>query len=151
MLPNYTPPQWYECDLFVATKNGYSIEYEIKLSIADFKADFRKWAKHRRLLDPACGHPFRPTRFYYVVPEALITKDAIPDYAGLLYIAKVNSGWRRFVVQEKKRAPRLTRDKTPELTVQNMRDAAYYRFWNERRAFEDYVVAATATAIAVDT
>lgn len=30
-------------------------------------------------------HTFRPNKFYYCVPEGLVTKEEVPDYAGLMY------------------------------------------------------------------
>lgn len=30
ILHNFTPSQWFECDIFEVTGNGYFIEYEIK-------------------------------------------------------------------------------------------------------------------------
>lgn len=44
--PNYTPDGWWECDVWAVTRAGYGIEYEIKLSVHDFRADKQK-AKRR--------------------------------------------------------------------------------------------------------
>jgi outer membrane autotransporter protein len=41
-MPNYTPKNWFECDVMAVTKAGYLEEYEIKLSASDFKADSKK-------------------------------------------------------------------------------------------------------------
>ena len=42
MVPNYTPATWWENDLFQVTKAGYWVEFEIKRSISDYRADFKK-------------------------------------------------------------------------------------------------------------
>ena len=42
VLPNFTPNGWFECDIWVLTKSGYGREYEIKLTVSDFKADAKK-------------------------------------------------------------------------------------------------------------
>jgi len=42
VLYNYTPKTWFECDVFEITQAGYFREYEIKLSLSDFKADAEK-------------------------------------------------------------------------------------------------------------
>jgi hypothetical protein len=38
-VPNYTPKDWWECDVFELTPAGYFREYEIKMTVADFRAD----------------------------------------------------------------------------------------------------------------
>lgn len=42
ILPNYTPNNWWENDVFQITKAGYWVEYEIKRSVSDYRADFNK-------------------------------------------------------------------------------------------------------------
>ncbi len=141
MLPNYTSSRWYESDVLVVTSAGYTIEYEIKLSLADFKADFRnKSEKHKRLRD---GHPtlFVPTRFYFVVPEMLLSPRDVPDYAGLVFMRFIRPAYRpqtlvRSVVQK---APRRDGGKVGTEVVRRMKEVSYYRFWNERMAFDDYI------------
>jgi len=32
----------FECDILEITKSGYSYEYEVKISVSDFKADSKK-------------------------------------------------------------------------------------------------------------
>lgn len=148
MLPNYTPSHWQECDLFVVTDAGYSIEYEIKTTSADFMADFRKSWKHGRLRDcdqrrtsgkrrHAPGF-FRPTRFFYVVPELMVIPRDVPPYAGLIYCRW--SGSLRFYPRMSvvRPAPRLSPSKVSNEVVQHMQSSSYYRFWSERFKFDDY-------------
>ena len=57
----------HECDLFLIRKSGYGFEVEIKRSVSDFHADFKK--KH--------GHVDKQNRIvqlYYAFPEELYTK-----------------------------------------------------------------------------
>ena len=89
--PNYTPINWWECDLWAVSKHGYATEYEIKLSEEDFRNDSRK-ASIRRTPDgyarvakhDAIGDNVDcPSRFVYVVPPPLAYLQAmIPDWAG---------------------------------------------------------------------
>lgn len=84
VLPNYYYGQ-YECDVFRITQSDYTIEYEIKISRSDYLADFKKdgGKKHLSL---KVGDEFKaPNRFFFVVPEGLITVDELPSYAGLIY------------------------------------------------------------------
>lgn len=98
-----------ETDFLIVKENGYIYDIEIKVSKSDFKADFKK-LKHEILKNGfIVSDKFfarteneglqkyykgdkiyikRPNRFYFCVPENLITKDDIPDYAGLLYITE---------------------------------------------------------------
>lgn len=78
---------WYEMDVCKIMPSGFVVEYEIKISRSDFKADFKKANKHK-LLESGDG---RPNRFYFVCPAGLISKYEIPKYAGLLtYDEKYN-------------------------------------------------------------
>ena len=140
MLPNYRPPGWgEECDLFVVTRAMFSIEYEIKLTRSDFKADSRKVRKHERLAAHDPDDRWMPTRFFYVMPDEMIPGDQVPDYAGLIYVREVvdRYGSRVKLVQVRP-APRLSRHKRTEKTLHAMGETAYYRFWSERRRFENY-------------
>lgn len=41
-MPRYTPTGWWECDLFHITERSYSMEFEVKLTVADFRRDAEK-------------------------------------------------------------------------------------------------------------
>ena len=104
-----------ETDFFVANSSGYCYDIEIKVTRADFKADFKKRRKHsilksgtyRNNWETATQGPLDsnnrrtwlhvkkhkdiqakqyPNRFYFAVPEGLISVDEVPDYAGLIYV-----------------------------------------------------------------
>ena len=102
---------WETDFLVVQRSSGYCYEIEIKVSRADFLNDFKKVDKHSILkegfymkkkyrypIDPNTGKKFsekyyapekwdyRPNRFYYCVPEGLIKKEEVPEYAGLMYV-----------------------------------------------------------------
>ena len=77
----------WESDKLLKTRAGYFYEFEIKISRADYKNDFKnKRYKHNIL--GSCfsdGHK-KPNYFYYAVPEGLIDVSEVPEYAGLVYI-----------------------------------------------------------------
>lgn len=76
------------CDFLYFTFSGYTVEVEIKISRSDFLADFKK-PKHNLLkLKPKDYEKSVANRFYFAVPEGLITKEEVPDYAGLIYVKK---------------------------------------------------------------
>ncbi len=88
VIPNFFYGN-YEMDLFKVSSSGIIIEYEIKISRSDFFCDFKKntgydkkgAGKHDNLKNKNCSC----NRFFFVVPEGLVSIDEVPDYAGLLY------------------------------------------------------------------
>ena len=139
-LPNYTPRGWWECDVFEVTKAGYFREYEIKLSLSDFKADKRKCRRvwHRGMVFKqdrlsAGADSGGPVQFYYVTPPGMLcpapvlncNPDAtVPAWAGLMEVHSVN-GWLR--LEAVKRAPRLHQEKFAEKRLEHARTVPYYR------------------------
>lgn len=73
----------HECDLFILSQAGYATEVEIKISLADLKADAKKWHGHRST---------RIKRLYFAFPLALGNKHPVtitalvPERAGILYV-----------------------------------------------------------------
>lgn len=120
MVPRYTPTNWWEIDLLAITNSGYAREYEIKTSLPDFRRDFEKGDKHRRLAEGKCF----PSYFWFVCPEGMIPLAEIPDYAGLMYAGR----WLKII----KKAPRLQRDKVPEKVISHIARVMTFRFWNCR-------------------
>ena len=101
----------WESDKLIETRSGLIYEFEIKISKADFKNDFKnKKDKHAILEGTSEFLPYyeevkkkygekydyskyyrtdsfkKPNYFYYAVPEGLIDENEIPSYAGLIYI-----------------------------------------------------------------
>lgn len=145
MVPNYTPPGWWECDLAVVTRASFFVEYEIKLTLSDLRADAKKsdevlrsfrrpttgkkkWVrlnrnKHTSLM---CGDHRGPSRFVYVVPESLA--GCVPDWSGV-YVVQPG---KRVHGHVWRKAPLLHRGKVDRMFVRKMKEAAYYRMWNLR-------------------
>lgn len=90
----YMVPNMYctlgEMDMFLLRRSGYAEEFEIKLSTADLRADFKKRRKHKimadqyaKIVEPKRG----PNRFSYVLgPDVSWVKDWFPEYAGLYVV-----------------------------------------------------------------
>lgn len=144
VMPNFTPINWFECDVMEITKAGYFTEYEIKISRSDFKADALKnkrtgfrfdgatWVdvpgenKHKRL---AQADPKGPSRFWFVVPVGLITLDEVPGWAGLVVAVPTGEHSRfRAHLRIEKEAPKLHRVKADPKIIEQMMKAGYYRF-----------------------
>jgi hypothetical protein len=112
IAPNFMTYNMHECDIISVTKDNYTYEYEIKVSLADFKADFRKVKKHEWLASGKGVIAHQGKRkgqithlicnyFYYVCPACLISEDLIPSYAGLIWVHYDGR------IDYKKTAPRL--------------------------------------------
>lgn len=89
-----------ESDVVVATMAGHVIEYEIKITRADFTRDHHK---HRNKIYSGERPGARPNRFYYVTAAGIITEADLPAWAG----------WMEWVAGEmivKRKAPRLHKD-----------------------------------------
>ena len=82
----------FEMDLFYVRPSGYSEEIEVKVTLADFRADKKKRYKHDIYKKAFLGEEFAqkkvlPNRFSYAVPECLgITTEDVPEYAGLYLV-----------------------------------------------------------------
>jgi hypothetical protein len=136
--PNYTPFRWHESDLFAVTRAGMGVEFEIKISRSDFKADASKLYKHERM---ANADPVGPSRFFYVVPDGLITVEEVPAWAGLIYVRVWTSDYHasRIVFHEIKKAPKRHRYAVPQKVIDHMRGVFYWRFWNLRRGMAETI------------
>ena len=148
VLSNYTPKDWWECDVFEITDAGYFREYEIKLSAGDFKADAKKEKRGwdydhltRKVTNPLIGGKHEmlangdtrgPSAFSFVIPEGLIPIESIPAWAGLItahWIPSHNAPWnvRLTIVRN---PPRLHDGKLSDKISEHARGVCYYRMHN---------------------
>jgi hypothetical protein len=133
MIPRYTPVNWWECDLWRLSKSGRVDEYEIKLSLPDFRADFKKndnpyflrpgesvRNKHQLLHETDEG----PNRFWFVVSSQIVEdiKPLLPEYAGLIEC-------RRYGAYVAVKAP-LRHKRKWEGPRDQILKTCYHRFWN---------------------
>jgi hypothetical protein len=93
VIPNFFHGM-FEMDVFLLKSSGYIYEYEIKVSRSDFKADFKKsynqgeWGDNKKEVfkhDLIAKGEAPCNRFFFVVPEGLITPEECPSHAGLIY------------------------------------------------------------------
>lgn len=127
--PNITGMNVYlgdwECDVLTITKAGYSHEYEVKVSAADFRADAMKtrdrWDTTTRQRVSENKHQLiasgrRTNRFSFVVPEKLVGKVEVPDWAGLVVaVERIAKGARQDIhwleLEVERDAPMIHRSK----------------------------------------
>lgn len=145
VLPNYTPRRWWECDVFELTSAGFFREYEIKLTISDFKADAKKYdtlitgswpntTSTKRVKHDCMGQPCGPRQFWYVVPDGLLTPEQVPEWAGLIGIFESrpthNLYWR-YSERLLKKAPVLHSNPCEAKIKAHAESVCYYRLHNE--------------------
>lgn len=132
----------WESDTIKFTNSGYVYEFEIKISKADFKNDFKnKKKKHSILEDKNSENKDRPNYFYYVVPKDLISEEDVPEYAGLLYVHFTTIGnnvpYSQFI--EIKKAPQLHKNKF-DFKESNLMDKFYYNYIHWKNKHETDLV-----------
>lgn len=141
-MPRYTPRGWWECDLFEMTPARAFREYEVKLSVADFRRDrgkereiYRTWAERdqpRKFLNKhsliAAADPRAPSQFYYVTQEGLLDSETLPTWAGWIELYQSEGAGKNAQYFERVRvkAPKIHGHKMAEDPEMFM-GTAYYR------------------------
>ena len=134
----------WESDFLLKTKSGYWYEAEIKISLSDFKADFKKKEKHQILengfkiwkswkYNPLTKEKIeynkevktkRPNYFTYAVPWYLEeqVKPLLPKYAGLLVLDE-----NGYILRESVKAPKLHFEKYSDESLR-LTEKFYYNW-----------------------
>lgn len=143
LVPNYTPGGWWECDIFRVTRAGYFYEYEIKLSVADFRNDAKK---SRTIYPQEFGEPPEverkyerlaakdlngPACFYYVVPKEIeeTVRKELPPFAGLMVMQRPGS-----YIKTVEKAPLLHDKKIEEHKCHHAQSVCVWRYWDKINA-----------------
>lgn len=150
MAPNIFLYSCFESDFIRVTGSGYAIEYEIKLSKSDFRADFNKSMEvvdGSEFVNTPSGHKYEkllyksiskhkyllagsgPSEFYYVYPSGLIDQIEVPEWAGIIEVHEVNS--YRVCIQKVRAGKRLNKNKISPGKLQEIFKSLYYRYWSE--------------------
>lgn len=157
VMPNFRPRNWWECDVLSVSKAGYWSEFEIKISVSDFKADAKKERRHQDVYVPltmqwvnlgskskhellASHSEHGPSFFWYVVPDSIADKIEVPEWAGLrvatFHPARKSGDYfcadqpERMSIVTRKKAPRLHKHKIDQGIVTHARGVCYWRYWN---------------------
>lgn len=153
IVPNVFAYAW-ESDILSITKSGIVHEYEIKVSLSDFRKDSDKADKHeilktgsrnlsdyeKRFIDNGSGVTWcdydpaskrvkhrRPNYFYYACPQNLIPASEVPEHAGLIYLSDKYSLFE-FV----KPAPILHKEKVEDKIKQHIITSFMFKYWKLR-------------------
>lgn len=109
----------FEADCLRVTDNNQLIEYEIKLSVSDFKADLKK-ERYGKVKHTEIKEGRHVNRFFFVCPKDLIKVTDVPKYAGLVYVT--NNTWK--IV---KNAPLLHKNNASESFYKTLAIKLYWR------------------------
>lgn len=133
-----------EMDIFGLRKSGFIDEIEIKRSVSDFKADFKKTVafrqSHESFYPPGTYSRFDRVPkhealkagahscnyFSFYLPADIVDKCEIPDHAGLYVFAPDNY----FCIREVKKAPRLHTRKISDHNKYHTARKMHYRYWD---------------------
>ena len=119
----------FESDVLALKKSGYMTEYEIKLTLSDFRADFKKKCRglsRHEFLEKGFG----ANRFYYVVPDELIEKihPMIPEWCGIISLWHHNDD-NKLVIHIQKSAKLLHKNTFDDKARMKILTAMYWKAW----------------------
>lgn len=139
----------HEADLLVIHDTDWITEVEIKVSVSDFRAEFKqKRAKHEHLVTgwskPRYGEP-RPSyvhRFLFAMPIDVLAKveSEIPDWAGIVAIDRLDNPKSYYhgktIPIRKRQGKRLPAAKATKEMREQALISTYYKFWNDPKKFD---------------
>lgn len=145
MLINCHLNAGYEADILCPRKNSWYVEeIEIKTSVSDFRADFKKTIHVMKdLVGPLRMHEWRhrsfrflkhdallrgelPTNYFsFLLPEDIAAKVEIPEYAGL-YVYR-----GRGRISHEKRPKLLHKNKPSIQTMYHWARKCSFRYWDQ--------------------
>lgn len=139
----------FERDLLRLMKSGYWHEIEIKRTLSDFRADFKKsydsWmfrdnksrTKHEVLQGkriPFKQHAsdilhMQPKRFYFALPDGIVNSDEVPEQYGILRYRRYEPEKILSISVERQAKDLPNPQKIDEETRQRFMTSIYYRYW----------------------
>lgn len=129
----------WESDLLMISKTGFATEYEVKLSVQDFKRDVDKkgnWKNGVQISKYASLYRgLGPNRFFYVFPNGLIHPDQVPEWAGIIEIISYRYGEKdqyEYISPSITRQPKwLHKNKVDQSLIQKVQTCLYYKVFNK--------------------
>lgn len=133
VIPNvsYGGFSWGEADIVAVNKSNYLYEGEVKISISDLKADFKKKKftnekKHSQWLKDIRRH-------YYIIPKDIL-EEAKPIVeqtdSGLLYVSETRTGSLSIFTAIEAKTNKLAQKQTDDRILKISRLIAF-RYWNQ--------------------
>ena len=128
IIPNvsWSWSRW-EADSISITKSGYVHEYEIKVTLSDFRHDFLK-RKHLTFQRRYAATRGVPNYFWYVAPEKAVPI-CIPDYAGLIIVEPLNKMELTPELVWVKKAKKIHNEKIRESEIIKILRTLMFKYW----------------------
>jgi len=130
-MARFTPLNWFECDVYTVSRANLATEYEIKTTLADFKADAKKCRRVRSLGGEFTKHELLsnrsqvgPSRFYFCCQRGLLPMELLPMWAGLIEFFTLGGHVYKHIAR---RAPKLHGEPISETIRGQLLLSAYYR------------------------
>lgn len=119
---------WCETDMFIIQKSGYYWEIEIKCSVSDWKADFKK-------TDRWYGKNYigYAKEFYFAIPSELIAggiPDFVPEEVGLIVVRSDSYGNLHAYFDRNSSLKNSLAEKLSPKTIVELCQKANQRYWN---------------------
>ncbi len=131
-IPNSNSLFYHEADLLSVTKARYVHEFEIKISLKDYRHEFKyKPGKHARLSTAYTKKWSRsiPNYFWFVTTFEL---DEVPSYAGHIVVnSRVVHGRTLTSLHYRRQAPRLHSSKWPQAKIVKVARLLSFRLLKE--------------------
>lgn len=137
---NFIAPNCYlnwgdftEFDLLCIRRSGFIDEVEIKRTVSDFRADFKKRGKYHLKKHELLEAGKTPANyFWFLMTDELASKVSaeIPDHAGIYVL-------RHGFIVELKKAPRLHTSKITNTTRVHLGEKMMHRYWRQVQASYD--------------
>jgi hypothetical protein len=122
----------HECDIIVCRPTGYVAEIEIKVSVADMKADLKKQHHH-------VDRQNRIRELYYAIPKKIYDKciQYIPEEAGIIVVEEyyeelLKDDFYFATIKRKAKANRFARVLTDKEKLK-LAHLGTMRIWNLKR------------------
>lgn len=122
IIPNFKGFYLHECDLFIVTSSGYAWEVEIKTTLADLKADAKKWHKHESKLI---------RKLWFAAPMDVINEggeEFIPAHAGIFEVLPMG-----YCLERRKPTDNPSARKLTDKERLHLGHIAAMRIWTDRR------------------
>lgn len=134
----------FESDVLILRTTGTVVEYEIKLSVQDWRAGLKKRQcldgsdKRRRVnkIHPAqkeisrheyLTRGYGANMFYYAAPQDVLDRVEVPEWAGIIQVRP----WQNSQCYSKliKKAPKLHSKKASPELKEKILTSCYYKYW----------------------
>lgn len=128
VMPSFCPTMWEECDVWRVLESRLAVEYEVKVSRADYSRE--RSSKPSKMYAMEKRNVYSPSYFYYVCQTGLLQAKDMPEWAGLIECDWVDGhpGFAATRIVRRRAPKRHSRQATPE-DIERARTGSVCRMW----------------------